>query len=629
MLGALRRQSQSIFIKTLLGLLILSFAIWGVGDMVSSAVTDNAAVKVGEIEVSSYRMQREYRVELNRLQRMGMRLDSEQARQLGIMQSVASQLADRLLLTEATRDLGLSIHDQIIRDWIAEAREFKDATGRFDSQLFYQVLAYNNLSEQDFIEVAREDMGRGGLTKVVGAGVAVPDVMLEMLMAYQLEKRRVGLATLTVDPSSTVAEPSEDAVATFHKENSNSYMTPELRELSALVLSVDEIAKTITVTDDKLKQVYDERKEEFVTKATVDMQQMLFAEEEEANKARERVVGGESFADVAKALLDLEPTDISLGKLTPEEIQPSELSEAAFALSVNGISAPVKSPLGWHLVTITAKTERQEQTFEQVRDVLNNQVAREMALDNLYERVNDLENMLAESGASLENTAKTLGLEVKKIPPLDRRGNGADGKAVADLPERANFLQTAFQTDQGTRSSVIDGETSAFVIRVDSVSAAAVKPLEQVHDQVIADWKSQQRNKATQEKAQEILKLASEGGNIETLIKDAGGTFEVIPPITRSGAYESEKGPDLPADTLAKIFLGKKGDIIFGEDQDKFFLARLDDVIKADKPDAVSLDTERGNLAAMMSQDLIGHLLEQLRVQIGVQINQGILEELY
>lgn len=629
MLGALRRQSQSIFIKMLLGLLILSFAVWGVGDMVTSAVSENAAVTVGEKEISPYRLQREYRVELNRLRRFGMQIDSEQAREIGLMVSLARRMADRLVLTTASETLGLTVSDDAVRRWIANAPEFKGPTGQFDRGRFYQVISANGLSEAGFAEVIKEDLGRRALAQVVTDGAVAPSILVRELLAYQLEARRIELGTLPLDEATEIPSPDDETLAKFHEEKANAYMKPERRKLTALIVTLDSIADSIDVPEEKLAAVYEERKESYITEATVNMQQMLFPDEAKAQEARKRIVAGETFAAVAKDMLQLEESDIDLGKLTAAEVQPPELSEAVFSLPVDGISEPVKSILGWHLVKVTAKTTRVEKTLDDVRQELSREVAREMGLDTLYEMINDVENTLAESGNRLEDAAKLIGREVTVIEAIDPRGNDASGQPVPDLPQPAQFVATAFQTDPGLTSKVVDSEEALFVLRVEKVSPSEITPLAEIKEEVENDWKTEQRMEAIGKKAEDLVKRASEGGAFSQLMTQADGKTETPPNLLRNGSYGAEKGPTLPSELVDQIFDAKVGEVVMTKTDDGYQIAHLLEVVPAETPDQAMVDRETEGLSNAIGGDVVEELVSVLRNQIGVEINQGVINELY
>ncbi|MCH7543360.1 MAG: SurA N-terminal domain-containing protein, partial [Proteobacteria bacterium] len=147
MLQALRKQTGSWIVKILLGLLILSFAVWGINDIFLGE-RDPVVAEVGGVKITSSQLNREFRRELARVSPMfGGRLDREQAKQLGLLDGALDGLVNRILFSLGTRDLGLAISEQLVKQTIRANPEFHDDRGRFDRRLFSNVLFQNNFTE--------------------------------------------------------------------------------------------------------------------------------------------------------------------------------------------------------------------------------------------------------------------------------------------------------------------------------------------------------------------------------------------------------------------------------------------------------------------------------------------------
>ena len=85
MLQAFRSKAGSLFIKVLFGILILSFAAWGIGDMFRQWGSETAVATVGSTEINPQRFQEAVRQEVAAFSRnTGMQLDVSQAKQFGL-----------------------------------------------------------------------------------------------------------------------------------------------------------------------------------------------------------------------------------------------------------------------------------------------------------------------------------------------------------------------------------------------------------------------------------------------------------------------------------------------------------------------------------------------------------------
>ena len=98
MLEAIRKRTASIFVKGLLGLLVVSFAIWGIGDVFRGGGGTTAVAQVGNVEIRPDQFNTELQREMNRLRTVfGGELDLERARALGLADSVLGRMINDVL----------------------------------------------------------------------------------------------------------------------------------------------------------------------------------------------------------------------------------------------------------------------------------------------------------------------------------------------------------------------------------------------------------------------------------------------------------------------------------------------------------------------------------------------------
>ncbi|MBY0431498.1 MAG: SurA N-terminal domain-containing protein, partial [Rhodospirillales bacterium] len=353
MLDTLRRASTSWFFKLFFLLLVASFALWGIGDMVRSLVPRSPAMTIGKVEITVEDVGQEYKRELDRLQTMfGGKLTDEQARQFGLLDRTVQQMTVRALLDLAGNDLGLSADDETLRRQIAANPAFHNQFGRFDSQVFRSQLSRMGYSEDMFTSLARRDMVRSQLAGVATGGVKAPTVLADPLYRHRMERRVAELASFATDRMPIPPAPGEDLLQAWYKEHSQRFMAPEYRGLTFLLLRPVDVAGDIQVSDEQVKEAYEAHQSEYGEPERRVVEQILLDSEAEAQKAREMVRDGKKIQDIA-AIGD-KPREVQpLGWVTKGDL-PEDLAEAVFALPEKAISEPVKSGLGWHVFHVPA-----------------------------------------------------------------------------------------------------------------------------------------------------------------------------------------------------------------------------------------------------------------------------------
>ena len=540
LLEAIRKRTGSIVVKVLLGLLILSFGLWGIGDYVGGVSTARSVADIGDVEISPAEFQNEVRRELNRYRMvLGDRFTFEQAETLGIVDAVLRKLISQTLFHLGAEGLDVTVGDDEVRKRITGDEAFQGAVGGFDRARMLSALQTMGLSEDQYIALVRDQVARDQLVGSVAAGARVPDRLAERIFRHRKE-RRVAETVLIADAAVTgLPEPDPAALEQYHRDHATRYTAPEFRALTVIRLDAADLAEEIAVSDTELREAFEAREDEFNTPERRAVEQMIFEDEETARRAREQLLRGRAFAAVAREVANMDADGIDLGSVTREEMLP-EVAAAVFTLGAGAISAPVASPLGWHILRIGAVERERRKSLDEVRDSLAEEIAMERATDGLYELANRLEDALG-GGATLEEAGGRLNLGLVRIAAIGPKGRDRDGKPIADLP-RGQFLTVAFETGAGEESTLIEaGSDGYFILRVDAITAPELRPFATVRGRVADDWTEERRRDRAKELAEHVLERARSGASLDALAAEVGGELTVTPPFDRTQAGLSER----------------------------------------------------------------------------------------
>ncbi|MHA1597163.1 MAG: SurA N-terminal domain-containing protein [Alphaproteobacteria bacterium] len=623
MLDAIRKRSSGIIVKGLLGLLILSFAMWGVADVVSPGGGEQDIATVGSMKIDDELVRREYRREIERLSGiLGKRLDPEQARAFGIPESVVAGIVNRTLYDVAATDMGIIIDDALVRDNIRTMAVFKTDKGEFQRNLFQQVLQSNGLSEAAFVEQIRNGLRRSQYLSLLAQPPAAPAAMAKALSSFRGEKRIVESVSIGLDSIKIPDKPTQADLEKFHKDNATRYSAPEYRKLTMVRLQASELAREVAVSEDEIARLYESRADEFAVPESRTLRQIRVADEATAKKVHERLSAGEDFTKVAKDIAGMDSKATQLGKMTRNQLPP-ELGDAAFTLQVGAITPAIKSPLGWHVIKLTAIEAASQKTLAQVKDALKKDIATEKAIESLYQLANTLEDQLG-GGSGLEDAARALGITPIVIDAIDANGLDEDGKKVTDLPV-GDFLTVAFTTPEGTDSQLgEDGDDGYYVVRIDQITPPAIRPIAKVLKQVTEAWTQSRRAEIAKKSADDILEKLKTGGDLFKLASKAGLKVTTTAPFTRKGELSG-----LPPAMVSGLFDTAPGGAVSTATEKAHFVGRLKQVIAADKITTKDLDAIAAELGAALQNDLLEQLTRGLRQRYPVTINSKALNELF
>ncbi len=621
MLDSFRKASRSWFIKILFALLILSFGVWGIGDVVRERAESQPAITVGKLTFTAEEVADEFHRDTDRLSSVfGGKLTTEQARQFGLLQRSIEQMINRALLDQAAGDLDLGVDENTLRRIIAGTPAFQNELHVFDKNVYQRVLVRAGLTERQFVAMEKSDIAREQISQMVAGGLHAPALMAEPLFRYRQESRVAEYATFPADKMPAPAKPDEAALNQYHQGHAALFMSPELRGITALVVRTADVAADIKFSDADVEKAYQVRQAEFQTPETRNIQQVLFDDAEKAKAFAAAVTQGKDFAAAAKDA----GTDVSdLGWVDRNGLPLPSLADAAFGANGPGIVGPVESPLGWHVLRISQVVPGKSRPLSDVKSQIVQDLVKDEATNRLYALSTKIEDAIG-SGAAIEEAANTLNLKPIKAAAIDEHGNGPDGKPAADVPLIPSFLAKAFQTAQGTTTEVapLDDGSGYFVLRVDSIAAPALKPFDQVKDQVLAAWTQEQREQAARHQAEAAAERLKKGESLAAVA--APFKVETTKPFFRAADDKATVPPLLVAEMFKQP---ATGGISVVATQGGTMVARLTSIVAADpKSQPDPYNQAREQLGQTLANDLMQQLVMALRKDTGVHVNNAVID---
>lgn len=629
MLDFLRRSATSFVVKAMLGLLIASFAVWGIGDVFRAKSGGESVATVGETDISVPRFRNEFQRELQRVsQILGQPIKREQAFAMGIDSMLVNRLITTQLIQEGANASGLMASNAVILNEIHKNSEFFNEAGKFDRRIFTEILSRAGLNEDMYVNIVRESITRQQYMSPITNGAIAPSLMIDTLYKRIAETRVLDVVRISHSKVKGVAAPTDSELSAYHEANSNNFMAPEYRALTALVLSSNAIGESIEVSDAELNAAYEERVAEFTSPEVRTLRQVLVSDEISAGRAAQLLDGGKSVDDVAKEVgANVAMTKLGVFTRAEAAALSSEMADAAFTTPKGAHSAPVKSPLGWHVLVVDEITQGRMKALADVKDELLKNIRGERTLNILFETSNQLEDLLG-GGMMIEEAASSLGMNTVKIAAVDARGLSPEGTPVT-TPYADELTVEAYKLSEGSDSQMVEtaDNQAFFVLRVDSVMAPALRPLDSVKKHVAVAWKQEQLSTKANEIAATIKLRLEAGDDIKTVARDLGFDAFTTAPFNRLG--QGLKQGALPATLVEETFALKQGDVADALGTGAHTVARLKTItsVGVDKNSDVYRTVHDRTLQGLQG-DLAAQLSIALQQRFPVSINQAALNDL-
>jgi len=606
-----------------MGVLIISFAVWGIAD-IFRGFGQSTLAKIGRTEISTEQFRQLYTEKLQQIGRQfGRPLTMDQARAFGLDRQLLQQIIAEATLDDNARKLGLAQSDAETMRMVYNDPNFKGVSGNFDPARFQATIRQAGYTEQRYIAEQRRQTLRRQIANTITAGLEPPKTLIDALVRFQNEQRSIEYVKLDAAQAGTIDPPSPEALAGYFEDHKNQFRAPEYRKISFVVITPDEIGKWLTVSDEDAKKIFEERRAKLSTPERRQVSQMVFPNVEEAQAARGRIASGLSFDDLAKER-GLNPSDVDLGTIAKSSMIDPAIADAAFSLAPDEVSQPVQGRFGTALVKVGKIEPGSQPTYESIAPQLKREIAAERAraqVASLHDKMEDERG----GGASVIEAAQKLGLTAVTIEAADRSGRAPNGQQVAGIPQGLNVITQAFSSNIGVDNDPIQFGGGYVWFDVLGITPSRERGIDEVKDQVETRWREDQITSRLRAKATEMVQKLGQGGKLADEAAALGRQVD-----TAAGFKRDATIPGVPASVIEAAFRTPKDSAAQapGAGGGDWIVFRVTDVtVPPADPASDDIKKLRETLARGLSEEQVGEYVTKLESQIGTTINQSALAQ--
>ena len=553
MLQSIREKTSGWIATIILGLIILTMALWGIESYLSPTVENYAARISGPPKFWKFGAQKrdispdEFRkrfdmVRNQRRQQEGKAFDAAAFETLENKRAVLDQYVDETLLAMAAERDGLGLAKQAVQQKVLEIDAFK-VGGKFDRKQYELVLQGQNMSPMQFEALVRSDLLSGTVRDEIAKSGVSGDADLDAYLRLAQQKRDVRF--VAVPPPAPGAAPTEAELAAWYRAHAAQYrsaerVTVEYVELQAAGMPVSTVADEASLREryEAVKSKYGTLEQKLASHILVKVDEKAPPAAVAAAKAKADALAararapGADFAALARANSDDVGSKDSGGDLGA--VEPGVFGDAfdkAFAqLQPGQVSAPVRLPDGWHVIQYRERVAGNTKPFEEVRPELEAEYLeseRERAFNDLSGRLVDRIN--ADPGA-LAPAAAELKLPLRRTGWFTRTA----GEGIAALePVRKVAFQDMQKVDRQVSDTIEVAPNDIVVLHVIDQQPAAAIPLAAVRDRVAADLLADRAAKAAKAQADALLARAKKGETIDQIAAAIAQPVSDVPGMTR------------------------------------------------------------------------------------------------
>lgn len=535
MLTTIREKTQGIIATFILVLIVIPFALWGInsyfegGGRVPVATVNGKDISESELREA--------------IDQSRDRIDPAMLNRPEFRAQILDGLVERTLLVGDAERQGYRISDFQMAEFI-RSLPFLQQNGRFEPALYDNFLRQRGFTTQQFESLLRgQEISSQVQYALANTGI-VTDQELEGVVRLLAQERDVAWAVVSPEAFAARASVDSQAVEAYYRAHPEQFQTIEQVRVEYLRLGAADLMRQYQPTDEEIRKAYADEATRYVTPAKLGAAHILVkvaadADAETAQKAAARaqslaqqLQAGADFAALAARNSDDKNTSAkggNLGELRAIRL-PKELEEAAKNLKPGGVSAPVRTSLGYHLLKLTVLVPEKRKPLADVRAELVQLLRKRYGDERFYELGEKFRNLVYEQPDSLEPAAKALGLEIQKTDWFARSG----GAGVAANPR---FVETAFNPDvlakvRNSDAVEINNETLA-ALRVLDHRPATLRPLAEVRGQIEERLKAEKKRELARAQAQELLQALNAGESLDKTAARARLTYHAAKTLRR------------------------------------------------------------------------------------------------
>ena len=538
MLQSMRKGAQSTAAKVIIGLIVLSFAAFGLETLLPGGAGNSVADVNGE-EITPFALQEAITQQKRQLVSIfGDDIDPAMLDDDRLRPRALDSLIQRMLLLQQTADLKLVASNAQIGKSITSVEAFQ-LNGVFSPDAYKSVLANAGYTPERFRRAQAEDIVLTQLQTGVSETEFSTRTELLATANFMAEERDVRYLVIPEGTLVSADDLSEAALEAYFADHRSEFMNPEQLIVDYILLTPEDFA--VEIDDDAVRQQFEMVRDEYEVAEQARVSHILLIQgDDEADadyaariaEVSERLGGGEDFADLAAALSDdLGSANIG-GELgfTDGNAFPDAMEDAiATLLEPGAVSGAVETDAGVHFIRLEERIAGDSVSFEDVKEELRASMASAEAERELLVSVESLRDLVF-NAADLAGPAASIGATVVRSAPFSEdNGSGL----FADERLRALAFAEDVRSDRNN-SEVLELSGKRFVVvRIHEIRPPQVSPFEEVEGTIRERLATQIESEALADLRARAEAFLSNGDSLEAAAEALGLEWRVELAATR------------------------------------------------------------------------------------------------
>ena len=506
MLRTLRNQTQSIFFKAFLVLLIIGFAAWGVGDL-SGNSNQNSVLSVGKQKITS----EEIINELNKVRyRMQQRPSINEAIKNGILNDIINKFEQEILINAEAKKLNLYVPLNIQTMAIRDEQAFKDPLGKFSQVRFLKSLNSAGLNEEKYLDMINTEAYFKQLSMPISLNKTYNTKIVKKLIEWQNEVREIDYFFLDKIKENKIKVPDANDLQVFYNEYKDLYKIPVTKNFKYIEIQPSDFKKKITVNDKKIKEIYESEITKYTSNEERSLYQVISQDIDKANAFIKKLKENDDFVKLAKDQFSLSKKDIDIGFVKKYEL-PKETKKQIFDGKTKDVIGPIKTKFGYAIYQLNTINPKKTTSYKDAYAEIKRELLNELSLELLYKDISSIEESI-DQGDNLEEIVNSELLngkfKVKNLDNINQKGilYLSNGK-IKNINNRKLIADNIWKITSNQISDVIELPKDTFMfVQLIKENKEYTPVFKEIRTDIYKKWVEKEQLIQTELKLKKIVK---------------------------------------------------------------------------------------------------------------------------
>ena len=527
MLDFVRNLVSSIFGKFLLAIMVLSFALWGVGDILSSGNSQLAA-KIGNEKITLDEFYNEFQKTVrNYNQSTQSNLTLKEAYKLNLHAILINELVYSKMINSYAKNKNIILSNESLKLVIKDLPQFKNSKGNFSETLYRNYIINNFPSEELFLTQLENIIYQDIIFENFNANNYINKNIIDALFKYETESRSISYIIFNKDEIKVKTDSS--LIKNFYEDNKNNYLVNEKILIDYIEIKLDDFSKPENISSNEIVNYYNNNIDQYTQSENRDIEFIRFPDIESAWKFYNNFNNQDDlkYNEFASNL----EYKINLIENFTGGTFPNEITNEIFKIKNNNISEPIKyDDLGFYIFNILKINEENIIKLEKVSEEIKQYLSLNDAYIQYDETINMADDMLLKDFSFEEIASSLSNISKNEQVSFDEFKNKFENTEISYNDEPIGYV-----------SDLIIDENIAYIYTVKNKKEAYIPQLIDINNSVVNDFAKEEIYKKLLSIADELL-LDNKLSNYKSLEKYANANnlrINKIDKLKRTDSYFS------------------------------------------------------------------------------------------